>query len=352
MNCCPDCFTDKEIQKIISRNDHYGTCECCGKERTRIHKATDNDSIGLVLNNIIELYVVADPVDGAKMLHQALKEDWEIFQIDQDRLMELVKHLCQTLYFDRQELFTNPVLIPQCTDMDYLKEFNITRGKSWREFAETIKFENRYFNDIFNKDALASFLTYSVKTYHAGTQMYRARICKEISGYPKEEVGAPPKDKRSGGRVNPEGVGILYLSSTRETALYEVRSAVHDFVTIGQFILKNDIKVVDLTHLNMISPVLFAEPEDLIRYAANQRCLKDIGNEISKPMRRSDSPLEYIPTQMISEFIKSANYAGVQYASTMTKDGVNLAVFDESCFECVSVSVCTIDELTYRYSEH
>ena len=67
-----------------------------------------------------------------------------------------------------------------------------------------------------------------------------------------------------------------------------------------------------------------------------------IANEIAKPLRRNDSALAYLPTQFITEFIKSNGYAGVAYTSTMRTEGINVAVFDVSIFECVAVHTVEI----------
>ena len=77
---------------------------------------------------------------------------------------------------------------------------------------------------------------------------------------------------------------------------------------------------------------------------------KNHGQLISE-IRRNDSSLEYLPTQFITEFIKSKGYAGVSYTSTMGTSGTNIAVFDESLFECKSVHVVEISSIEYSYSE-
>ena len=56
-------------------------------------------------------------------------------------------------------------------------------------------------------------------------------------------------------------------------------------------------------------------------------------------------------TQYITEFIKSKGYAGVAYTSTMGTGGTNVAVFDESLFECESVHNVEIREIKYTYDE-
>ena len=71
-------------------------------------------------------------------------------------------------------------------------------------------------------------------------------------------MGAPPIGKRKSGRVNPEGIGVFYLTSDMETALHEVRASAFDFVSVGKFQLKKDIRVVNISALNEISPVLYS----------------------------------------------------------------------------------------------
>ena len=67
----------------------------------------------------------------------------------------------------------------------------------------------------------------------------------------------PPPNKRSAGRINPEGIGILYLSSDQKTVLNEVRASTFDFVSIGTFELIRDIKVVNLSGISETSPFLY-----------------------------------------------------------------------------------------------
>ena len=75
---------------------------------------------------------------------------------------------------------------------------------------------------------------------------------------------------------------------------------------------------------------------------------------MGKIMRRSDSALDYVPTQYITDFVKSIihdgieEYAGIEYKSVMHSDGYNLAVFDPDVFECIETKVYRIDTIDYR----
>jgi hypothetical protein len=86
----------------------------------------------------------------------------------------------------------------------------------------------------------------------------------------------------------------------------------------------------------------------LSRFAANRKVFQELAAEIAKPLRRSDSHLEYLPTQFIAEFIKSQNYDGVVYDSTLRQGGYNLAVFNEDLFECVGVHTIEVSEISYK----
>lgn len=172
-------------------------------------------------------------------------------------------------------------------------------------------------------------------------------------GYPAIEMKAPPAVKATAGRANSEGISCLYLASDIKTTLYEIRAGRYDYVAVGKFVLRSNIDVVDLTNIDNISAFTGL---DVTQHAINKEHLRKINNEIAKPLRRNDPPLDYLPTQYISDFIKSIEheskkeYSGIEYKSTMCNSGYNLAIFDENLFDCESVSVHHINDLEYDYS--
>ena len=106
-----------------------------------------------------------------------------------------------------------------------------------------------------------------------------------------------------------------------KTAVYETRPRVSDCVTVAQFELQEDITVVDLKLINNLSP--FTHNLSAKEYAMNRELLKKIDEGLAKPMGSNDSDLDYIPTQYISDFIKSiedsegAVFKGIEYSSVM-----------------------------------
>ena len=148
---------------------------------------------------------------------------------------------------------------------------------------------------------------------------------------------APPSVASSAGRANPAGIPFLYLCDNELTVLYEIRAAFLDEVTIGRFSLKDSIEeeifIADFTQ----KPSVFRPGE--VDKSIKSTLLKDlISRDLSKPMRRYDSEIDYIPTQFICEFIKVfAGVHGIKFRSSLHPEGNNLVIFDQNIMECKSV---------------
>lgn len=123
-------------------------------------------------------------------------------------------------------------------------------------------------------------------------------------------------------------------------------------ITIYYPYSKEEIIVVNLKRINKICP--FIEALDLKEYALNKDALNKIDLELGKTLRRTDSFLDYIPTQYITDFIRSIEhngvneYAGIEYTSVMYQDGYNLAIFDPDLFDCIETQTYKINSVTYN----
>ncbi|UUX35187.1 RES family NAD+ phosphorylase [Fundicoccus culcitae] len=351
MKCCVNCFKDSEIIGIVSGVKTEGDCDFCGSTNVAIC----NLDYPELKNNFERLLDVYAPVSEFKgeiprhktdMIKNILSRDWSIFNLEPEKIDRFLMELLQEQYQANPELFDGPVLLKGTNQEDYLKQFSILGVHTWEDFTTEIKTKNRFHTEIINKDLLRRIVNFCNDTYQEGQVFYRARIMTAGENFTKEEMGPPPPGKASAGRANPEGISCLYLSDSRDTTLHETRSGMHDAVTVGTFILRNDIEVVDLTAIDKISPFLM---QDIDLIAANIDHLRKIGNEISKPLRRHESTLNYLPTQFISDYIKSIGLAGIKYESTMRNNGINLAIFDENLFECTEVENYNISAISYSF---
>lgn len=98
-----------------------------------------------------------------------------------------------------------------------------------------------------------------------------------------------------------------------------------------------------------MSPFLYQG--DIEQFFVNRKVFQEMALEIAKPLRRSDSVLEYLPTQYISEFVKSQGYDGVAYESTLHSGGYNIAVYDELLLDCLNVKTVEVKQVDYKFED-
>jgi hypothetical protein len=162
----------------------------------------------------------------------------------------------------------------------------------------------------------------------------------------------PPREFASGGRANPPGIPFLYLSDNPQTVLYEVRASYLDELSIGTFELIPDfeyIKLVDFTE----DTSLFQPNSSSITKTIKAKLLRQkISGDLSKPMRRYDNELDYIPTQFICEFIKVFTGAfGIRFTSSIHPKGNNVVIFDQTLMTCVAVQKVKINSVNLQSIE-
>ena len=356
---CEHCFRDKEVASIIRSvsTGIVGTCPTCQKRNAYLYDTATQSELTPYFEELLNIYSPASalpetyPKAERRSLIDDLGERWDIFaDIPRSKIYDILTAICHDLYSDIPELFDGTIGIPELYDSDYLKEHALLKNNDWDAFVNEIKTKNRFHSKLINFDILEKYCSFIRKIYKAGEVFYRARI-SERSGFPPEEMSAPPAGKSSEGRANARGITCLYIANDVDTTLHEVRAGVFDYVSVGSFRLKRDITVVDLKAINGISP--FVEGLEYLDHAINKQYLERINAEMSKSLRRSDSTLDYVPTQYIVDFIKSIEhndkqeYDGIEYNSTTNPGGYNLAIFDPNLFECVSVDVYDIEKLQY-----
>lgn len=357
MFCCSNCFVDTEIKAIIDGNKTLGNCDFCESKNAYVYEIGKDQTITELFDGLLDIYTpISDlpsvfPREQTELIKNILCHNWNIFNLQSDVAYRLIKEICADRYKEQPELFDSPVGIKQSQNHDYLEEYSILKNNCWDDFVKGIKWENRFHSDYINTEILFRFLRCAVKSHREGEVFYRARICPNKEGYECTEMGAPPNDKIKGGRVNPTGISILYLSDSEDTTLYEVRAGIYDFVTVARFELLKDIEVINLAGIDHISPFIGIDYGfDFTQYAINIGHLKVIAKEIAKPLR-NDNVLDYLPTQYISDYIRSREYDGIEYISTMGRDGINLAVFDSSFFKCINKNVYDINSIFYNYQK-
>jgi len=178
---------------------------------------------------------------------------------------------------------------------------------------------------------------------------------KEVDTYETEgphppDRMMPRRDRATEGRVNPKGIPCLYLSDDRDTAMTEARPWIGSYVTVSQFQVLRNLKVVDCTldSKPVVSATILGEqPKPAVVEAFAWRA---INNAFSKPVTRNDDIAEYAPTQVLAEAFRSAGYEGIVYGSRLGK-GKTVALFDTQAAKQINAFLFQLEKLNPEYTE-
>lgn len=359
MKFCSNCIDDTELKPIIEGLGRVeNSCPICKKRNAIIYDTDFDTRLNESFEHLLDIYTPADmlppdfPTTEKNMLSSELIDRWHIFSVmmNPTDVYNIIRSICSEKYADNPRLFDAPIGIAELTDDEFLEKHSMLRKNTWSDFVDSVKNQNRFHTTHIDLTILERYCTFIRKVYKKGSTFFRARISSEDGMLPIE-MGAPPSVEASAGRANSAGIRCLYLSSDQDTSIQEIRAGVFDYVSVGRFELTQDIVIVDLKKINYISP--FIEECNLLDHAINKEPLNKINLEIGRALRRSDSALDYVPTQYIAEFIKSisydnhSEYSGIEYNSTINPSEQNIAIFYPDLFTCTDVDLFHIRDLHY-----
>lgn len=197
-------------------------------------------------------------------------------------------------------------------------------------------------------DELEKFLSRLEKNYVTGQHWYRARIlkgqtghrdfssdCDNFEGYSQKDLGAPPATNAADGRANPKGVSVLYLADSRRTALSEVRPSIASSVSIGRGTLQKDVSIISFAS---------AQWDGLSTY---EKSFVDLVSGLFSHPLNGQNPVEYLPSQIVTEYIRNAGFDGLEFKSAQHKGGLNLVLFDVKAWKADSSKVFEVQNITY-----
>jgi hypothetical protein len=75
-----------------------------------------------------------------------------------------------------------------------------------------------------------------------------------------------------------------------------------------------------------------------------------IDHVFSKPISVGDRKIDYVPTQVLTEFFKSQGYDGIGYTSSLG-EGQNLALFDLDAAVPINCRLYRTSEITCKFAD-
>lgn len=320
MNICANCFNDEEIKQFIITSSTARTeCDCCGQECETI----DLNEISDFFIEFLGLFVKDS--NGTELV-QLIQNDWNIFYSDvcaRKILSAIIDHEHFDFSVDDKVIYTSEV--QAC--------FSV-----WEKLKSEVQEEKRYFSDLgsFNWEVYIKSNAHIRK----GTILYRARITPDGRNKLKtNEMGCPPKERATAGRANPVGIPYLYLCNKIETTFYEVRAVYLDRLSIGKFTVRRDLNIVDFSNkISLFFTYTDSESNFSLVDIVKRKILFDqISADLSKPLRRFDTEIEYVPTQLICEYCKQNGADGIRFNSSLHQGGTNVVLFNSLDATCTSV---------------
>lgn len=250
--------------------------------------------------------------------------------------------------------------------------------EDWQGFIKYLSDNNRFIlSEYWEKfvNTIVNTAHKRTKTLKKNKMLFRARIGTSWVEFDNgdfdscpispDQMGPPPIDIARAGRLNPERIPYLYLASTIDTAVAEVRPWIKSEVTIGYFKIASDLRILDTSHDKPSdSPSLYEwnmdeesfdirkRPNHSFTPTEKEKCIwGGINTTFSRPISPNDSPLKYLPTQFLSEKLKTEGYDGIAYKSSLNEDGYNIALFDSQKAKCIKCHMYGIKKVTYGYEE-
>jgi hypothetical protein len=243
-----------------------------------------------------------------------------------------------------------------------VKEDDMKAFKSWQsyfQFDRSIKNQSMYIHSTEVETFLQTILKTAecrIEIFPKDSILWRAQLGNGWR-FENEEVGeipVPHKPERmyprtaraTEGRANPKGIPYLYLATNSETALAEVRPWVGSYVTVSQFKIVREMKIVNCT-TNKGKGFYLKEPSPKKREVA---VWSYINKAFAEPITPTDDVADYVSTQVLAELFKSKGLDGIGYRSSLG-DGYNIALFDINSAEIINCFLYVVDGIKFNFSE-
>lgn len=135
----------------------------------------------------------------------------------------------------------------------------------------------------------------------------------KFKGYDRQDSLPPPPEFATAGRANPQGISYTYLCEDELTPIYKVRPTINQIVSIAKFKTTKRLKIYDFSN-----------------HKTNENELLPLLETISEKFSSPNNGIldEYIPTQYITELIRTMGFDGIKFNSSLNEDGKNVVLFN------------------------
>ena len=369
---CGNCFGDNGVNSYIENHFDGNSCDFCNSDQ--IKSLTFSVLMDFIYSKISERY---SDLSNACVPY----EGGFIFEghTSNDLLAELKLHINNYAVQEKVESYLDDVnryegWIEHEWNMPGDPRYNNEPHFNWKYFCRFVKKNRRFFFSKTKPFHIFSVLekliidNQLIRKLGPGTIFYRARAFKKNALIPECSMATigPPKSKdimNKSSRMSPAGIPIFYCSEEKMTAIKEISDLKKEgYALIGKFKLEKTIYIVDFSTVEHVQVPSYFDENISLKERDNIMFLKQFPEEISKKIKKDGREhTEYVPTQIITEFLKSFNIQnkykikGVGYKSAIGP-GKSYALFfrrgynDEllpSSFLCLDINSTETVKMPY-----
>jgi hypothetical protein len=385
---CSNCIEDPYLKQNIIEEGESGECDVCDEEQPTTISIS---RLGEILEPILRKHIK----QGAEVRRFDSDDDNGYYEQEGDDLDHFVQEILGQ-YFDFNDEIIEAVIDAEgCWPPDGDEPFFDTSccyvstevldyeyQLGWKDLRKELQTRRRFFSSAAKEffDELFSdvdtLLTHSFPKDESGVVLivplgfpiYRSRACGSESVLqamfenPYKEVGPPPPEKARAGRMNPEGISMLYGATEKETCLAELRPPLGGDAATIMVETTETLRLLDFTRMTKAYKLLSYFQSDFEQQAARFKFLRNLGELISRPVTPGHED-EYLITQTMMEYlaeVHSKPFDGVLFGSAQRKGGVNVVLFarteeDTPVFPVRyvkdSLSISETTEITYKHQE-
>lgn len=341
MFVCPDCFSDDALSAVVRDHATSKFCSYCNRRSTKAVAAPLDDIAEHIFACFEQRYEDAANGVGWDEGEYVGALTWDTSELIDDEVEvsdnsgELLSDLANAL----------PAQTWSRIDPYGALERDVMSW-SWRDFCETVKHQRRFFfqdhltptdprsEKVSPADLLSSVAkgckSYGlIKTVKPGQRLYRCRARNKAKKFTDPlDLGPPPAAGASQSRMSPAGIPMFYGSFDKATAAAETLTSLGRHA-MAEFRTTRPIRVLDLSRPPFVS-IFDRKLGGLDEWAAFMRAfIKDFQRPVES---NGEQHYEYVPTQIVTEFFRSATGStgkldGIIYSSVKNAGGRCIVLF-------------------------
>ena len=221
-----------------------------------------------------------------------------------------------------------------------------------RKVKESLQSDNRFFVDKKFTEYLKKIFYEADVFIPAGQNFYRARrydanridsskIGTQFEGYGVKESFVNEDSKwPSIGRMNPEGISVLYVASDIRTAITELHPYYNEIYSVATIKTNEQLRIADLSRSESFIDDAFT---------------RNIAIYVQEWISQGSSNKDYVFPQYISSYCKSLGYDGIAYRSkyatkdnTRKREGINYTIFTFKKCEVISTKLYDVGKVSVQ----